>query len=107
MNATALQNSRNRIGIDARWLEGFCRRYRIHKLSLFGSALHKGVEGANDIDLLVEFFPDARVSLFDVGGMMHELTAKLGKPVDLRTPDDLSRYFRKSVMAEAELLYAA
>jgi predicted nucleotidyltransferase len=34
------------------------------------------------------------------------LTALLGKKVDLRTPQDLSRYFRDEVLRSAEVQYA-
>jgi hypothetical protein len=57
--------------------------------------------------VLVEFEDDAKVSLFDVGGMMHELTHIQGQKVDIRTADDLSRYFRNEVVANAEMIYAA
>jgi predicted nucleotidyltransferase len=93
--------------LDRRWLADFCQTHRIRRLSLFGSALTGPLRESSDIDLLVEFDPEAAVSLFDVGGMMHELSQKLGRQVDLRTPDDLSRYFRDQVRAEAMLLYAA
>jgi len=95
------------IEFDKDYLEAFCRRHRIKRLSLFGSALRGELGPDSDIDLLVEFEPDARPSLFDVGGMMHELTEVMGRQVDIRTPADLSRYFRDEVVAEAEPLYAA
>jgi hypothetical protein len=56
---------------------------------------------------LVEFLPGVRVSLFDLGGMLVELAELLGRPVDLRTPLDLSPYFRAEVLHSARLLYAA
>lgn len=93
--------------IDRRMLADFCRKHRIARLSLFGSALRDDFGPDSDIDLLVEFEPDARPSLFDVGGMMQELTDALGRQVDIRTPNDLSRYFRQQVIDESELLYAA
>jgi len=61
----------------------------------------------SDIDVLVEFLPGVRVSLFDLGGMLVELAELLGRPVDLRTPLDLSPYFRAEVLHSARLLYAA
>jgi len=67
------------IEFDKDYLEAFCRRHRIKRLSLFGSALRGELGPDSDIDLLVEFEPDARPSLFDVGGMMHELTEVMGR----------------------------
>lgn len=85
----------------------FCRRNGISRLSLFGSVLRDDYSTLSDIDVLVEFHPSARVSLFDIGGMSVELSQILGRQVDLRTPEDLSRYFRATVLREARPLYAA
>ncbi|MEK6703578.1 MAG: nucleotidyltransferase family protein [Planctomycetota bacterium] len=88
-------------------IAAFCRQHNVAKLSLFGSILRDDFGPGSDVDLLVEFLPGARVSLFDLGGMIMELRAMLGRDVDLRTPEDLSRYFRASVLREARQLYAA
>lgn len=96
-----------RLEIDKAKIAAFCRRNHIRKLSLFGSVLTDRFGPDSDVDVLVEFEPDARVSLFDVGGMINELTEMLGRQVDIRTPADLSRYFRDQVIADSELLYAA
>ncbi|NLG44232.1 MAG: nucleotidyltransferase family protein [Phycisphaerae bacterium] len=85
----------------------FCRRHGVARLSLFGSILRQDFTPTSDIDVLVEFLPGVRVSLFDLGGMLVELAELLGRPVDLRTPLDLSPYFRAEVLHSARLLYAA
>ncbi|HRQ73614.1 MAG TPA: nucleotidyltransferase family protein [Phycisphaerales bacterium] len=85
----------------------FCRRHGVRRLSLFGSILREDFGPESDIDFLVEFEPDARVSLFDLGGMLMELRELLGREVDLRTPFDLSPYFRDEVLSQARPLYAA
>ena len=95
-----------RLDIDREVIAAFCRRNRIRRLSLFGSALTDRFNEASDIDLLVEFEPDARVSMFDLGGMINELSELFGRQVDLRTKEDLSPYFRDEVAAAAEPLYA-
>jgi predicted nucleotidyltransferase len=85
----------------------FCRRRHIRRLALFGSALRGDFGPESDVDLLVEFKPDRIPTLFDIAGMEQELSALLGgRKVDLRTPEDLSRYFRDQVLAEAEVQYA-
>ena len=84
----------------------FCRRHRIKKLAIFGSYLREDFGPESDIDLLVEFDPEHIPTLFDVAGMEIELSEALGRKVDLRTPQDLSRYFRDEVVAEAEVQYA-
>jgi len=86
----------------------FCRKHGIRRLAVFGSALRDDFGPDSDIDLLVEFEPDRIPTLFDIAGMEQELSALFGgRKVDLRTPEDLSRYFRQQVLAEAEVQYAA
>ena len=59
----------------------------------------------SEVDVLVEFEPGERVGLIRMGGMSVELSSILGRNVDLRTPQDLSRYFREEVVEGAEVQY--
>ncbi|HEV2854920.1 MAG TPA: nucleotidyltransferase family protein [Thermoanaerobaculia bacterium] len=86
-------------------LAEFCRRRHIRKLSLFGSTLHGDARPDSDVDLLVEFQPDSRVGLIQMARIERELSELIGRKVDLRTPADLSRYFRDEVLREAEVQY--
>ena len=96
-----------RLPLDPEVLADVCRRHHIRKLSLFGSEL-KGTAGPDsDIDLLVEFEPDATPSLLTMAAIEIELSDLLGRKVDLRTAEDLSRYFRDEVVREAEAQYVA
>ncbi len=95
------------IDIDREVLQAFCRRHPIRRLSLFGSVIHGDFGPDSDVDVLVEFHTDARVGYFKLVQMQMELTDIIGRPVDLRTPAELSRYFRDQVMREAVLQYAA
>jgi hypothetical protein len=88
-------------------IERFCRRHGVRRLSLFGSILREDFDEESDVDVLVEFDSDCRVSLFDLGGMLMELREMLGCEVDLRTPNDLSQYFKDRVLSRARPLYAA
>lgn len=86
----------------------FCQHNPILKLSLFGSVLRDDFRDQNsDIDMLVELEPDAGVGLFKMARMERELSQIVGRKVDLRTPAELSKYFRDQVVASSELLYAA
>jgi len=96
-----------RISIPKRELRSFCRRNGVRRLMLFGSALRDDFGPSSDVDMLVEFAPEAQVSLIDMARLERELTSLLGRQVDLRTPAELSRYFRDEVMAEAEVQYDA
>lgn len=83
----------------------FCRKNHIRKLSVFGSATRGELGPESDLDILVEFEPDHTPGLFSIVRMEMELSETLGRKVDLRTPEDLSPYFRDEVMASAELQY--
>ena len=85
----------------------FCRRHHISRLSLFGSVLRDDFRPTSDVDVLVEFEPEHVPGLFGLARMERELSALLGdRKIDLRTPQDLSRYFRDEVLATAEVQYA-
>ncbi len=89
-------------------LAPICRRHRIRKLSLFGSRLKGTARPDSDVDLLVEFEPDATTTLFDMARIEIELSALMdGRRVDLRTAGDLSRHFRDEVVRTAEPQYVA
>ena len=88
-------------------LTDFCRGNKIRKLSLFGSALREDFGPESDVDLLVEFVPGHEPGLIRLAALERELSEMLGgRAVDLRTAEDLSRYFRNQVIAEAEVQYA-
>lgn len=84
----------------------FCKKNHIRRLSLFGSILRGDSTPDSDIDFLIEFDPDHIPGLIRLAGMEIELTEILGRKVDLRTPEDLSPYFRKEVLDSAEVQYA-
>ena len=88
-------------------LAEFCRTHGICRLAVFGSALREDLGPESDIDVLVEFAPDRVPGLLGMAGMELELSALFGgRKVDLRTPEDLSRYFRQDVLDTAEIQYA-
>ncbi len=86
-------------------LTEFCKRNHIRRLSLFGSALRGQPGPDSDIDLLVEFEQGGTPGLFSIVRMEMELAEVLGRKVDLRTLDDLSRYFRDEVKRDAQVQY--
>ena len=97
--------TRDRVDIPSSWLADFCRRNGIQRLSLFGSVLREDFHDGSDVDILVEFEPGAAVGYFAMMRMQQELSDKLDVRVDLRTPAELSKYFRGRVMQEAEVQY--
>ena len=89
-------------------IASFCKKHHIRKLSLFGSVLRDDFGPDSDVDVLVEFESGHVPGFFRLFDMEGELSAILGvKKVDLRTPEDLSRYFRQKVLSTAEVQYAA
>ncbi len=88
-------------------IEAFCRRHHIRRLALFGSALRDDFRPDSDVDLLVEFESGHRIGLIGLAAVEQELSVLIGRSVDLRTPNDLSPYFRDRVISEAVVQYAA
>lgn len=86
-------------------IEAFCVRHHIRKLSLFGSVLTSRFRPASDVDMLVEFEPGQGPGYFGLSAMELELSDLLGRKVDLRTPGEISRYFRDAVLASAAVQY--
>jgi uncharacterized protein len=87
-------------------LSRFCRERNIRRLAVFGSAARGELGPESDIDVLVEFDPEARIGLSFIT-IQDELTHLLGRPVDLNTPGFLSPAWRGRVLAEAVPLYEA
>jgi uncharacterized protein len=86
----------------------FCVRHHVKRLSIFGSYLREDFGPESDIDFLVEFLEGKTPGYFELAGMELELSETLGgRKVDIRTPFELSRYFRDEVCAAAEATYAA
>jgi predicted nucleotidyltransferase len=93
--------------VDDAVIENFATRHGIRRLALYGSVLRDDFSSASDVDILVEFRPDRTPGLIQLAQMELELETVLGRPVELRTYEDLSRYFRDKIAATARPLYAA
>ena len=91
--------------LSSETIEAFCQRNHTRKLSLFGSILTPRFRPDSDVDILVEFEPGRTPGLLHFVGLKLELTDIAGREVDLRTPGDLSRYFRDRVVAGAAVQY--
>ena len=93
---------------DKAALEQLCRRHHVRRLALFGSRLKGTNRPDSDVDLLVEFEPGHAPGFLALAGIEAELSSLIGgRPVDLRTPQDLSLHFRDEVMRNANVQYAA
>jgi len=83
----------------------FCKKHHIVYLALFGSVLTSHFSDQSDIDVLVKFEKRHTPNLFDLIGMESELSKMIGYDVDLKTPNELSRFFRGDVLAKAKIIY--
>lgn len=87
-------------------LAEICRRYHVRQMALFGSALRDDFGPQSDVDLLVEFLPGARTGLAFFA-LQDELSAAIGRTVDLNTAGFLGPRILPTVLAEARPVYVA
>ncbi len=85
-------------------LAAFCRRHHIRKLALFGSVLREDFGPDSDVDVLVEFEP-GHTPGWEIVALEDELSLLLGRAVDLRTPEELSRHWRQQVVDSAYVIH--
>ena len=95
-----------RIVPDRERLTAFCQRWRIAELAFFGSVLRDDFRPDSDVDVLVTFAPDARWGLLDFVAMQEELSAILGRQVDLvsrRAVENSDNWVRReAILSSAE-----
>lgn len=94
------------IEISADQLAEICRRYNVREISLFGSAARCEMRPDSDIDILVDFAPDAHPG-WDFFRLEEELTQLFGRKVDMGTKESLKPRVRSAVLRDARVLYAA
>lgn len=95
------------IAVPVDELIAYCRRHHVLKLALFGSALGEDFREESDIDILVEFEPQARIGFLALAAMQRELAEMLHRPVDLVPEIGLKPLIREDVLDSARVLYAA
>ena len=95
------------LGFPVEEIKMLCQRYRVRELALFGSALRDDFDASSDVDLLVEFEPEAQVGFMTLARMQRELSAILHRQVDLVPKGGLKPRIRQAVLSSAEVLYAA
>ena len=95
------------ITFDEQAVRGLAQKYRAKTLSVFGSVLTDRFREDSDIDMMVEFLPEASPTFIELMQLQAELSDLLGRKVDLRTPNELSQHFRDEVIKHAVVQYAA
>lgn len=96
-----------RIPIDREKIVEFCQRWQITELALFGSVLRDDFRPDSDVDVLVTFAPEAKIGFLALGAIAEELSAILGRKVDVVPKRGLKPLIRDEVLSQAEVLYAA
>jgi len=98
------------LGIEEEKITDFCRRWKISRLSVFGSAVRKELLPESDIDLLVTFRPDADWTMFDHFTMEEELSHLFGREVDLISiralEENPNPIYRREILNSARQIYA-
>ena len=94
---------RVKIEVPKEKIAEFCRKHYIRRLALFGSVLTDDFKSDSDVDVLVEFEAEHTPGMLRMVGLEIELLDMLGRKVDLRTPAELSRYFRDEVVRNSEI----
>ena len=95
------------IQVNREQIAEFCRRHHIRRFAFFGSVLRDDFRPGSDVDVLVEFEHDHIPGLIQLMSMQMEFSDMVGREADFRAPGDLHRSFRNTVVAEAEVMYAA
>lgn len=93
------------IDLHKRRIESFCKKHHVAYLALFGSVLTSSFTEKSDVDILIKFKKQHTPHLLGIIRMESELSNLIGYPVDLKTPNDLSPYFREDVLNKAEIIY--
>lgn len=101
------QHTLKNISLPSAEIAEFCERHHIRRLALFGSVVRDDFSSASDIDILVEFEPQAQVGLMAFARIQRELSEILQRTIDLVTPEGLKPLIKQTVLDSAEVIYAA
>lgn len=93
--------------VDSTKLAELCRMYQVKELAVFGSVARGEATEASDLDIMVEFDPDARIGIIKFQLLSEDLERLTGRPVDLVTKTGLKPRVRPQALKEAQVLYAA
>jgi uncharacterized protein len=98
------------IELSTETITGFCDRWQVTEFSLFGSVLRDDFRPDSDIDVMVQFHPDAHPTFHTLDQMEAELTILLGRKVDLITRQGIEtsrNYLRRhEIISSAQVIYA-
>lgn len=96
-----------RIAVPMDAVADFCRRHRVREFALFGSVLRDDFAESSDVDVLIDFLPGTRITLFGLSDLQTELETMFRRDVDLVMKDTLKRRIAAEVLGSLEVLYVA
>lgn len=83
----------------------FCRRHRVREFALFGSVLRDDFTPESDVDVLIDFLPGTRITLFGLSDLQTELETMFRREVDLVMKPSLHPMIADDVLASRQVLY--
>ena len=99
------------VNVDRAALVEVCRKWGIGSVALFGSAVRDDFTPQSDIDLLIEYLPGVRHSLFEYGYMTDDFTNVFGREVDLVHAEGIrasrNPIRREHILSSAKAFYNA
>lgn len=100
-----------RIRIPKTKITEFCKRWNVSEFAIFGSVLRADFRPDSDVDVMVSFSPQAKITLFDMTRMQDELKQIFGRDVDLiskRGVESSRNYLRrKAILNSAQVIHVA
>jgi predicted nucleotidyltransferase len=98
-----------KLSVPYEQIAAFCRKWNVSEFALFGSVLRDDFRPDSDVDVLLTWAPESRVSVFEYPEMKEELEAIFGRRVDLvsRRGIEQSRnpIRKKSILESARVVY--
>lgn len=95
----------DRVNLTKEQIAEFCKKNHVEKLAFFGSVLRDDFQQDSDVDILIYLDRAVPTGLMKMARMERQLSELIGRKVDLRTPNELSEYFRDDVIAQSEVVY--
>lgn len=97
------------LAIHGESLKKLCQHWQIIELSLFGSILREDFNADSDIDLLVKFSEEAKITFFDLDVIEQQLSKLFHRPVDVVTKSAIEQSHnsirRKNILENSKLIY--
>jgi predicted nucleotidyltransferase len=99
---------KNGISLNYNDLVFLCKKYCINELAVFGSSIRDDFNKNSDVDILVSFAHNSKISLFEIIELERDLSRLLNREVDIVEKESLKNPIRKErILSTREIIYAA